>query len=142
MGCGFGKQDTDTAGGVAPWSSEPFSVPDAVEPSGSDVCDGAEPIYGATGLYTGFYSCPDGTAHRVEVASVDPNWSHQSCQNTEQDRRCETDADCTDRPYGRCVSGNGDSDGRSYCGCAYSCALDSDCGDGMACVDAAVRVAE
>ncbi|MFT4978907.1 MAG: hypothetical protein ACI8S6_004817 [Myxococcota bacterium] len=126
-----GDKDTNTE---TPEASVPFAVPSSATPSGSAVCEGAEPITGRSNLYTGFYRCPDGTAHRIDPAAVDPNWDHQSCQGTEEDRDCLSDSDCTDGTYGRCVTSTSEPDGQSLCGCRYSCSIDDDCNVGRACV--------
>lgn len=78
---------------------------------------------------TGFVLCASGVIHRVEpVECLAPVPTGTACSVT--GTGCESDADCTDRPYGACLE---EDFGEVYCGCSYGCASDADCGEGMIC---------
>lgn len=93
------------------------------------------PILDNNGVATGFERCDDGTTHRVSVVAVDATIPGASCTGSETSRSCETDADCTSGPHGRCISDAwNDTGNTSNCGCVYSCASDDECGTGQVCV--------
>lgn len=118
--------------------STPFTKPDPVTPSATASCDGAEPIVDASGLYTGFQRCADGSVDRVEAGAVDPDWAYTACAGTEDSRSCEVDADCDgETALARCVSTELVPSGTA-CRCEYSCAVDADCPSGELCVATAV----
>lgn len=81
---------------------------------------------------SGFVRCANGLVHRSHaVACEEPrqtgNWVFDCSL---EDGECETDDDCTARPYGRC--------GRDFpwdagCGCTYGCESDADCEPGRIC---------
>ncbi|MFT3765885.1 MAG: ferritin-like domain-containing protein [Minicystis sp.] len=104
------------------------------------VCAGAEAIYASDGTPSGFALCPDNTIHRVEKATCDATIDAPACTGMENNISCQSDADCTAGPHGRCVSTAvvEDSGLITYCGCAYSCANDEECGAGKVCVCAGV----
>lgn len=112
----------------------------------SDECKGSTAILDDAGEPTGFERCEDGTVHRVSVVATSADIDEPACEGTEAYRSCDTDADCTSGPNGRCIhddyvelggrlavadTGVTGDDG---CGCAYSCATDADCGEGYACI--------
>ena len=101
----------------------------------SKTCVGATPILRPNGQDTGFFACPDGTKHRATVATCEPSQSGQACIGDEVYATCLTDADCTDRPWGRCLHGEtyGPGGSQTTCGCSYACATDDDCGEGQIC---------
>lgn len=82
------------------------------------------------GADSGFVRCDDGSLDRTTaVACEDPSPAGAACNGTETSRACETDADCKDHAYGRCIHFDRGvqvtSDG---CSCAYGCKVDGDCG--------------
>lgn len=98
---------------------------------GSDVCTGPE-LPTATGEPSGYVACENGHTHRAYAAACDPTNDLPACAGTEAFLSCTTDADCTERPNGRCNSFDG-FEGTS-CGCVYTCAGDADCDAGEVCV--------
>lgn len=98
-------------------------------------CVGATLVLTSDGFYTGFARCPDGTLHRLEPTSCDATISGPSCQGDEESKFCESNADCTEGPYGRCIHQDFYGNlGVSACSCSYGCALDSDCAADEVCV--------
>lgn len=99
-------------------------------------CEGAMPILQSRvegSIPTGWELCANGVIHRAQVVTCeDPLPPGTSCAL--EDQSCATDADCTDRPYGRCLQGSGLFDDEESCGCSYGCAIDDDCGDDWICV--------
>lgn len=84
----------------------------------------------AAGRDTGFEKCADGRVHRVRtVACVEPQPVGAACAL--DGFECKVDADCTERPFGRCIDQSSQED---YCGCVYGCATDADCAEGHVCV--------
>jgi hypothetical protein len=104
------------------------------------VCAGATPILDPMGKPTGFSNCPDGTIHRAQAIDCDPTIDAPACTGTENTVTCQSDADCTAAPHGRCVSVTTIEDEglKTNCGCYYSCVNDAECGAGKACVCAGV----
>jgi hypothetical protein len=100
------------------------------------VCEDAEAILAADGSYSGFARCPDETIHRTEAVACSPALCVKACDGSEERRgNCETDADCTLTPYGKCRSTQASCNAAgTYCDCAYSCATDADCGAGNICL--------
>lgn len=101
----------------------------------SNLCANAVPILQPDGSETGFFACPDGTKYRAVQMACDTTQAGPACIGNEASTACLTDADCTDRPYGRCLHGEyyGPGGSQTSCVCSYSCAGDSDCGDGYVC---------
>src|SRR5260370_31124665 len=104
-------------------------------------CPDASPVL-VNGLATGFAQCSDGTLRRRSV--VDCPYAQKPGQICPYDAGyrdagphpgpCNRDSDCTQHPYGQCLSfpmGVG-------CICAYGCVRDSDCNPGQICVCAGV----
>lgn len=83
------------------------------------------------GWSSGFWECSDGSIDRTGSSSCAvPSSGGQACEPfTGGD--CETDADCTAAPHGRCIIF--DDDALTRCGCTYDCETDADCGDGQIC---------
>ena len=155
LGLGFGGCDSSVEPGMSEGSaavSGSTSGHACTETSGSSssgagygdappgaACEGAQAILTPEGVYSGFARCPDGTTHRVEAVACDPTICVKPCAGTEANLQCQTDADCTATPYGKC--GSFAPEGLSEldsCQCASSCVTDADCGPGMACVCAGV----
>lgn len=86
----------------------------------------------------------DGTVHREAAVTCEPVVSGPGCVGDEDSISCTTDADCTERPHGRCISklivGGGTS--LSTCNCHYPCADDGDCEANEICLCAGVRSTE
>ena len=103
----------------------------------STICTGAKMVLQANGTDSGFAQCPDGTIHRVYPVACDV--SAPACDGSEDFTNCNSDADCTGAPNGKCAhyNGGGFEGGGTYCGCAYPCQTDNDCNGGV-CVCAGV----
>lgn len=107
----------------------------------TSVCENPTPVSTPDGSFSGFVECSDGTMHRTEAVTVAPP-APGTCAGDEDDRYCETDADCTERPHGRCLSATYRVEPPqpdlpltiSQCGCFYGCTNDDDCGAGRACI--------
>ncbi|MEM9457544.1 MAG: ferritin-like domain-containing protein [Myxococcota bacterium] len=99
-------------------------------------CEGATPILqrGVEGsIPTGWEQCANAVIHRAQIVTCEnPLPSGASC--TLEDQNCSTDADCTDRPHGRCIQYSDVFIDEEYCGCSYGCATDDDCGDEWLCM--------
>ncbi len=100
------------------------------------VCEGAMTVVSARGTDSGIAQCPDGTVHRNHAATCDPTIAAPACTGSEQNVTCQSDADCTSGPHGRCVSTSKleDMGVLTACGCHYACANDAECGDGKVCI--------
>lgn len=124
-----GTTSTGNGGGSASSSS-----------GGTGECAGATPILAADGTPSGFSRCPDGTIHRVEPATCNPDIGVPACTGTEMMIACKSDAECTDKPHGKCGSFVVDGFGgaTTQCSCTYPCANDAECGAGQVCVCAGV----
>lgn len=124
-GAAGGGAASGGAGGMAP-----------VDP----VCAGAVPIPSANGSYSGFATCPDDTVHRVAPATCDATIDAPACTGAEQTITCQSDADCTAAPHGRCTHTDTVEDAGlvTACGCHYSCIDDADCTTGQVCICAGV----
>lgn len=122
--------DSGTGGGGTGGSGTGGSGGGTTEP-----CENAVPIFQPNGEQTGFFACPDGTRYRAVATTCDTAQPGQACAGDETYTACLTDADCTDRPYGRCMHSEslGPGDAQTYCGCVYSCATDADCADNEVC---------
>jgi hypothetical protein len=100
-------------------------------------CEAPQPIpQGATAdaPSTGFVRCANGGVNRVEaVTCVQPAPTGVACDPdlpNDVEPTCQTDADCTERPFGRCLTGGFEF---ATCGCVYGCERDADCGAGSIC---------
>lgn len=102
----------------------------------STLCAGAVSINAADGSATGFERCPDGTVFRAQAKACSVTDGITSCQGTEATKSCDTDAECTDKPHGKCASVSyADLGGPTTgCQCTYPCAGDAECGAGNVCV--------
>ncbi|PIE05451.1 MAG: Tenascin, partial [Sorangium cellulosum] len=102
-------------------------------------CPNAVPIMQPSGKPSGFVLCEDGTKNRVSKEICDTVTSLEACRGDEQSTvNCLTDSDCTDKPYGKCVSLSAEGFESDYCGCVYACSTDSDCKGNDVCVCAGV----
>jgi len=101
-------------------------------------CEDPQELLQRGGTPSGFVKCADGTIQRVEARPADPSNDTPSCVGDENTLYCESDADCTERPHGRCISVQvsieGGIDQTRYCNCQYTCATDADCPTGQACI--------
>ena len=107
----------------------------------TSLCEAPESILNADSEPSGYERCADGAVNRVSDEVQDPTIPGDTCAGTEADLSCETDAECTDGAYGRCLSGERSGYGyydsgmdSTYCGCVYSCTVDADCGVGLVCL--------
>jgi hypothetical protein len=102
----------------------------------STQCAGATPINAADGSPTGFERCPDGAVFRAQPKACSVTEGITACQGTETTKSCNSDAECTDKPHGKCASVSyADFGGpTTACQCAYPCADDAECGAGNVCV--------
>jgi hypothetical protein len=106
------------------------------EPYTWALCADPEPVLDPKGAATGWVRCANGGVNRVEAVPVDmalyaadvpecgEEWKERSA--------CTTDAECVERPNGRCrrtVDWTG-----PYCVCTYLCSVDADCDAGEVCV--------
>jgi hypothetical protein len=122
--------------GVASCSASPAGEPVLVDlppPGTSTATVGAPQRPPRT--ETGYVSEADGTVHRASATTCDATIGKESCRGDEGHRQCETDADCTSGPNGKCVTDVGQIG--AYCGCEYACETDADCKAEEACVCAA-----
>src|SRR5260370_14121928 len=104
-------------------------------------CPDASPVL-VNGLATGFAQCSDGTLRRRSV--VDCPYAQKPGQICPYDAGyrdagphpgpCNRDSDCTQHPYGQCLS----FPMVFGCICAYGCVRDSDCNPAQICVRAGV----
>lgn len=77
--------------------------------------------------------CDDGSVHRPEPGTC-PNLLPTEPPEPQGDfDQCESDADCTDAPFGYCVANSGGEQLPANV-CQYGCETDSDCGDGRICL--------
>lgn len=118
---------------------EPYNPPTKMDPPPASPppspCEGATLVLTSEGYYTGFARCPDGTVHRLEPALCSANIPATACKGDEHEKFCQTSADCTHRPYGRCVHEESlFSTGSTACVCKYSCTVDADCRADEVCV--------
>jgi len=83
-------------------------------------CADPQPLLQLDGVTpSGFVQCNDGFRHReAAVTCVVPEGSCDECGS-----------DCSELPFGRCVS----DPGLGTCSCVASCETDADCGEGNAC---------
>lgn len=129
QGCATASQTAQSSGeSTSVVTIAPVSSTNVVaEPS--DPADAEIPVISSK---IGWVTESNGNAHRATVTSCDPTIDMPACAGTEGHLSCKTDADCTAHPHGKCTTGYGQVG--SYCGCTYSCANDSDCETGEACV--------
>ncbi len=110
-----------------------MQLPDGAPPPAP--CEGAEVIMTPTGEPSGAVRCADGALDRVSSEVCEPRIDLPACPADAEgvEGGCAEDADCTDRPHGRCVQpplGGG----IAFCACRYGCANDSDCGPDEVCI--------
>ena len=117
---GCGEKEAQESAGDTEW------------PTSSDACLNATDVL-LDGLATGYVRCEDGAVRRAAAVAVDPAIGAASCAGTETSLYCDTDSDCTNHAYGKCITGYEDFTGDTYCGCTYSCAGDADCDSGEVC---------
>jgi hypothetical protein len=81
---------------------------------------------------TGFEICENGVIHRSAAVVCEAPWpAGEACSR--EGGHCTVDEDCTEGPYGRCVSIESFFPSDFPCGCTYGCATDRDCADGQIC---------
>jgi hypothetical protein len=97
----------------------------------SMACRSPEPVV-YDGLDIGFVTCEGGWDHRVRAVECRPFAERpgETCNPDELGGTCRADADCVDKPYGRCQYGDWEGSG---CTCKYGCLRDADCDDGQLC---------
>jgi hypothetical protein len=111
---------------------ETGNEPDAT-PAASDGawprCTNPRDIGTESGMITGYVQCDEGYVHRAEVrecpVTIDPDAGFPESGDASV-HECYFNADCTARPYGRCVPPYGPGISTSY-HCEYGCASDADC---------------
>jgi hypothetical protein len=86
-----------------------------------------------TGHFTGYTWCGDGAINRLNAVGCAEPVRTPACKGTEDHRSCETWANCTERPYGFCMSDGWERTGTS-CICVYPCLSDAECGPDQACM--------
>ncbi len=139
-GCTTTVTVTDGAGGSSSASSTSSSSSSTSSSSSgipAGVCPGGEAIVESDGTESGYARCPDGTVHRYDATiACSTAIDAPSCAGTETEQSCSSDADCTERPNGKCTSMSYVDFGGDVtaCGCVYPCATDADCGAQQACV--------
>ncbi len=96
-------------------------------------CASPTPVRDASGAETGFVRCADGALDRVSARTwPDGTALVPTCEGTEEQLDCTTDADCTQRSGGVCAhQAPWDT---SFCSCVYPCTSDADCDDGQICL--------
>ncbi|HEU4404191.1 MAG TPA: ferritin-like domain-containing protein [Polyangiaceae bacterium] len=109
--------------------------------AGGALCQSPTAIVNETGAATGFETCADGAIRRVAVVAPDPALGVKACAGTETSLACQTDAECVEKPNGKCASLRSVGLGGEVisCGCVYPCASDAECGAGSVCVASAVE---
>lgn len=103
------------------------------DPGASECADPKPVLQKDTELESGFMRCSDGFVHRVGSAVCASPATPGNC--TVGGGSCETDAECTAKPYGACMKGPLYN---PICGCSYGCASDADCSAGDVCACAGV----
>lgn len=106
----------------------------------TDKCVDPKPVLLPSGQPSGYVECADGAINRVEARSCDPGTvTGEACSNPGEFAACQSDADCNEKPGGRCLTQWGEFGGDgSGCGCAYPCTSDSDCDPSQVCACAGV----
>ena len=132
-----GDGSTIDAGAPGPETGVP---PDAHQtreagPIPMGACEDPTPILGAGDAPTGLVQCADESINRLEAVRCEPINMGRACpeEGLEGGGLCSTDADCTDRPHGRCIVFDSGPEVPS-CGCQYACETDADCEDTMFCL--------
>ena len=91
-------------------------------------CTDPEPVLDPKGSSTGWVRCADGSVNRVEAVPVDMAlYDVREC-GVVKPGGCYSDANCTERPNGRCAEWT--SFGGPWCACTYLCSADADCATG------------
>jgi len=128
---------TTTGEDTGPGTASATSVDDTGVPV---ACDGTivQVAQGNTDppLPSGFETCDGGIIHRAEKTECSVPATPTDCSDFSGGGTCESDADCTDKPFGSChqdmifggVIGVGGT-----CSCVYGCQSDSDCADEQIC---------
>ena len=108
-------------------SSDVQSAPS--ESASSNTCDGATPILQeGTQAPSGFVRCDDGLVVRKMAVTCElPAPVGDDCAVTTFG--CQSDAECSAAPMGRCEK----DDNYPSCSCRYGCASDADCDEGSIC---------
>jgi hypothetical protein len=121
--------ESGTSPGTTVDSSTDTSVVTTLTP-----CESPSNILDSNGDPTGLVRCSDGSVNRVAAIPTDATFLGTECDGTPDSRSCDTDADCTEGPNGKCQMGASQPGGEYHCGCVYTCSTDADCGDGFACL--------
>ena len=85
---------------------------------------------------SGFEQCDGGIIHRADKLECGAPTTPTSCEDFTGGGTCESDADCTDKPFGSCQQDmifGGILPVGGTCSCVYGCASDSDCDAGQVC---------
>jgi hypothetical protein len=88
-------------------------------------------------LADGVVRCSDGAINREEPGTFEAIITAPACDGNEDLLYCSTDSDCFGGLNPKCIrSSTFDDEGApiSSCTCAYTCATDSDCAPGQACI--------
>jgi hypothetical protein len=110
----------------------PTTTASATEPEGPPEPETPQDPSRPASSGIGWVTEKDGSVHRGSRTTCDVTIQQSTCAGTESRLFCHTDADCKDGPHGRCVTGIGQIG--TYCGCAYACETDDECGAGEVCV--------
>ncbi|MCB9525708.1 MAG: ferritin-like domain-containing protein [Myxococcales bacterium] len=101
-------------------------------------CRDPQPVVDAVGAPTGFVRCADGAINRAAAVACPGPPAGSTCDPEALPEgarlNCEVDADCADRPHGRCIGNLGSPGLEQGCFCSYGCQTDADCRDEQACV--------
>lgn len=120
---------------VGACGDDPLPDDSAPEPSVLG-CDDPRSILDHAGQPSGYVRCADGSIDRSEAKPLAMEWyaaRMDGCGYGKPGHEiCTQDADCTERPNGKCESfWTGFVD---FCDCVYLCAGDEDCEDGQVCI--------
>lgn len=83
---------------------------------------------------SGLATCDNGVVHRPAAATCENHLDLRPADAvfmTSNPSSCTRDAECTEKPYGRCLLGGVPLEHYS---CQYGCLTDADCDDGRVCV--------
>ncbi len=145
-GCTSIDKPTDPDPSGTPQAPQP---PEASHPPAKQVepptprekiaCAGDREIIGVDNQPTGYSICGDGSVHRSRAVACEiPAVLENACPGGDSEGPCQTDADCGEKPHGRCIAYPrgpwARADTKTYCGCHYACIGDNDCAADEVCV--------